>query len=268
MNALVNGIVSEEIAVSDRGLQYGDGVFETIAVIEGQCEHWVEHMERLSAGCKQIKLPSPDVQKLLVEAQQIIDGKQQAILKIIITRGSGGRGYLAPDLVSPTRILTIHPWPNYPTINSSLGIQLHLCDTQLSHQPALAGIKHLNRLEQVIARNEWNNPDISEGLMCDNQGNVIEGTMSNVFVVINNELVTPEIVNCGVAGIMRSHIMRQANILGIPMSERNLALNDVLSADEVFVCNSIIRIWPVRQLLDKHYKVVGDITAQIMNGLI
>ena len=268
MTVLINGEAKDCIASSDRGLQYGDGLFETIAVSDGQCDHWYEHMSRLAEGCKRLNIPEPNAQQLLSEAQQLYAGKHQVVLKIIITRGSGGRGYRMPDQVTPTRILSVHPWPDFPSINTSVGVQLHLCKTQLSSQTALAGIKHLNRLEQVIARNEWHDPDISEGLMSDAKGNIVEGTMSNYFAVMNGELVTPKIVDCGVAGIMRAHIMRQAVLHEITVQEKNIKLEELLSADELFICNSIIGVWPVRQFQDKHYKVIGDVTAQIMNGLI
>ena len=268
MTVLVNGLIQDSIAVSDRGLQYGDGLFETIAVKDGQCEHWYEHMSRLADGCQRLNIPVPDAQKILVEAQQLYAGKEKAVLKVIVTRGSGGRGYQSPEPIAATRILSIHPWPEYSSINTQLGVQLHLCATQLSRQPALAGIKHLNRLEQVLARNEWHDPDISEGLMSDTDGNVVEGTMSNYFAVINNELVTPEIVDCGVAGIMRSHIIKQAVLHEITVRERKIKLDELSAADELFVCNSIIGIWPVRKLQDFNYKVIGDVTTTIMDGLI
>ncbi len=268
MSVLINGESQTSIAISDRGIQYGDGLFETIAVENGQCDHWFEHMSRLVEGCARLHIPEPDTQQLLVEAQQLFSGQQLAVLKIIITRGSGGRGYRIPENVMPSRIISIHSWPEFPPVNRTLGVQLYLCETLLSHQPALAGIKHLNRLEQVLARDEWHNPDISEGLMRDVNGNVVEGTMSNVFAVINNELVTSKIEDCGVAGIMRAHIMRQAVLHEIAVVERNMSLDDILMADELFICNSIIKVWPVRQLLDKNYKVIGNVTAQIMNGLV
>jgi len=268
MTVLINGEANDCIASSDRGLQYGDGLFETIAVENGQCEHWYEHMSRLKEGCKRLNIPAPDAQQLLTEAQQLYGDKDKAVLKIIITRGSGGRGYRIPERVTPTRIVSVHPWPDFPSQNTSAGIRLHLCETQLSRQTALAGIKHLNRLEQVIARNEWHDPDISEGLMADAAGNIIEGTMSNYFAVINGELITPDISHCGVAGIMRAHIVRQAVLHEITVHEQNITLDDLLMADELFICNSIIGIWPVRQLQDKHYKVIGDVTSEIMNGLV
>ena len=268
MTVLINGKPGDHITSSDRGLQYGDGLFETIAIKNGECEHWYEHMSRLTDGCQRLQIPAPNAQQLLVEAQQLCSDKAQAVLKIIITRGSGGRGYRAPDPVEATRIISIHPWPSYPDENITQGIRVHLCDTKLSHQPALAGIKHLNRLEQIIARNEWDDPSINEGLMSDIDGNVVEGTMSNYFAVINKELVTPEILDCGVAGIMRSHIMAQAILHEISVCERKVKLDELYDADELFICNSIIGIWPVRQLANHSYNVIGEVTGQIMDGLI
>jgi len=268
MTVLINGKIDNCVASSDRGLQYGDGVFETIAIKNGESEHWYEHMARLTEGCRRLNIPPPDTLQLLAEAQKLYAGKEQAVLKIIITRGSGGRGYRSPDKVMPTRILSVHPWPSHPSNYVHEGIHLHLCATQLSSQVALAGIKHLNRLEQVIARNEWHDPDISEGLMLDGNGNVVEGTMSNYFAVVNNELLTPMIVDCGVAGIMRSHIIKQASLHNIVVRESSIKLDELFLADELFICNSIIGIWPVRKFLNKSYKVIGDVTAKIMEGLI
>jgi len=268
MTVLINGKAGNCIATTDRGLQYGDGLFETIAVQNGKCEHWHEHMSRLADGCQRLNIPAPDTTRLLVEAQQLYAGKENAVLKIIITRGSGGRGYKSPDPVEPTRIVSIHPWPSYPAGNIEEGIHLHLCTTQLSSQPALAGIKHLNRLEQVLARNEWHDADISEGLMSDVDGNIIEGTMSNYFAVSQGELITPRIANCGVAGIMRQHILNQAVLHKMTVHERNIQLAELHAADELFICNSIIGVWPVRKFQDTEYKVVGELTATIMDGLI
>jgi len=267
MIVMINGELKDSISVSDRGLQYGDGLFETIAVKNGECEHWTDHMMRLLAGCKRLNIPEPDIQQCLVEAQQLCSEQSHAVLKVIITRGSGGRGYAFPEIITSTRILSIHPWPSYPSINTSLGIHLHLCKTVLSQQPLLAGLKHLNRLEQVIARNEWQDSEISEGLMSDMDGHIIEGTTSNVFAVINGELVTPALDKCGVAGIMRAQVLQHANAYGMLVCEKKLTLNDLLNAEEVFVCNSIIKIWPVRKILDTQYKVIGDMTMKLMNGL-
>ena len=267
MTILINGQAESQIAVNDRGLQYGDGLFETIAIKDGQCQYWSAHMQRLLLGCEQLAIPAPDLATLQKEAEQLCVDKEQAILKIIITRGEGGRGYRYPDQIESNRIISIHPWPEYPAINIKQGIKLHLCTTSLSCQPLLAGIKHLNRLEQVLARNEWQDDAIAEGLMSDNSGYIIEGTMSNLFVVINGELLTPTIIDCGVKGVMRSTVMKLAQTMAITVTEQAMKLDDIIHADELFVCNSIIGIWPVRSIEGYNFVAPGKLTTQIMNGL-
>ena len=260
---LINGKQEQNIPVTDRGLQYGDGLFETIEVKDGQCPHWQRHMQRLARGCEQLGIAMPDTELLLNEALQVCHGEKRAVLKIILTRGSGGRGYRVPEHSEPTRILSNHPWPEYSDSNSCEGIHLHLCHTTLSTQPALAGIKHLNRLEQVMARREWDDPDVAEGLMSDASGLVVEGTMSNVFAARAGQLYTPVISHCGVAGTMRERIIETAAALSIPVTETTLRIDDLYTMEELFVCNSIIGIWPVRELATRSYIAPGTVTRQL-----
>jgi len=260
---LVNSIETQDIPVSDRGLQYGDGLFETIEVRDGQCPHWQRHMQRLARGCALLGIAKPDVSVLHEEAKRVCNDQTKAILKIIITRGSGGRGYKTPDNPEPTRILSLHPWPTYPDSHYQEGVCLHLCHTTLSTQPALANIKHLNRLEQIMARREWNEPDIAEGLMSDASGQVIEGTMTNLFAIHDGALLTPVISQCGIAGIMRERIIEAASIMSISVSETALRTDDLYTMDELFVCNSIVGIWPVRRLMSQPYTAPGALTQQL-----
>jgi 4-amino-4-deoxychorismate lyase len=143
---------------------------------------------------------------------------------------------------------------------------MRYCDIRLSENPALAGIKHLNRLENVLARAEWNDPDIAEGLVLDASGFVIEGTMSNLFIVQEGILMTPDISGCGVEGIMRSIVFEAASSLGISLRVLQITPQDVIEADEIFICNSLINIWPVRQL-DQHSCIIGEITKQLMQQI-
>lgn len=269
---LINGLETSQLNVLDRGLQYGDGLFETISVVQGQPLVWERHLERLSAGCRRLGIPEVDTALLSQEAKSICSGQNLSVLKIIITRGVGGRGYRAQqgnsqtDAGTPTRILSIHPWPNYPEKFSSYGITLRLCSTRLGINPALAGIKHLNRLEQVIARSEWNDPDVAEGLMLDSNGHVIEGTISNVFIVKDNQLMTPDLTGSGVDGVMRGLILDIANSLLIPTRITNFDIDILKKADEIFLCNTLIRIWPVRRFDDNNYPY-GVITQRITQEL-
>ena len=269
---LVNGHKTSLINVLDRGLQYGDGLFETIAIIDGKPLIWERHLERLWEGCGRLGIPEPDPALVTGEAQELCAGQSRCVLKIIITRGVGGRGYRAQrsdrDTAtnSSTRILSLHPWPDYPQEYATHGIRLRQCHTRLGINPALAGIKHLNRLEQVVARGEWNDPDIPEGLMLDSEGNVIEGTFSNLFIVDKGVLITPDLSGSGVDGVMRGLILDIAGSLAVPSRITKLQLDNVRRADEVFLCNALINIWPVRIYEDVHYDNF-EITRFIMTEL-
>ena len=263
---LVNGEPADCVPTSDRGLLYGDGVFETIAVHKGQLRHWDRHLQRLQTGCQRLGLTAVDGAQLAQECRSLIQQSQQAVVKIIITRGSGGRGYRVPGQSRPTRVIQLHDWPDHPASCSSSGIKARICRTRLGQNSALAGIKHLNRLEQVLARQEWDAPDIVEGLMLDTGGNLVEGTMSNVFLVDDGLLVTPDLTLCGVAGIMRSRVLEFAELHSIAFSIQPVALDRLLQADEIFVCNSLIGIWPVTGI-DEHTFQKGPVTMRLQAGL-
>lgn len=261
---LINGVASNSIPATDRGLQYGDGLFETIAVFQGRPQAWHRHIRRLAWGCKRLGISIPDPDMLAAETQQLCGDAEREILKILLTRGSGPRGYRPPAETIPTRILTRHDWPNYPYEWYNEGIRLHLCKTPLSCNPVLAGIKHINRLDHVMACKEWHDDDIAEGIMRDQQGDIVEGTMSNVFLVAKNGLHTPDLKDCGVFGTMRARVIEAAVEIGIPVTERRIKLEELYTADEIFVCNSILGVWGVRQF-DGHALTAapGAITRKI-----
>lgn len=245
---LVNGSDQSVIDPGDRGLSYGDGVFETIALSAGRALEWEAHLERLGRGCTRLGIPQPDHEVLAGEAARIIPDNGRGVLKVIVTRGTGGRGYRAPAEPRPTRILAVHPWPDYAPACYLEGVAVRLCETRLGRNPALAGIKHLNRLEQVLARSEWADEDIAEGLMLDEQGHVIEGTMSNLFVLSEDRLHTPDLGQCGVAGIIRERVLELAASFGMETRVAPLRLQQVLQAQEAFLSNSLIGIWPIRAI--------------------
>ena len=264
---LVNGQVSEHLSLQDRAIHYGDGVFETIAVDNGAPLCWEKHLQRLAKGCHTLGIPAPSQPVLEKEAAQLLSNQTRAVLKIIISRGRGGRGYQSPEEISPVRILGLYDWPDYPPEYSKAGIEAGLCETRLGHQPLLAGIKHLNRLEQVLARSEAGAEDYPEMLMQDISGLVIEGTMSNVFIISAGRLLTPNLGCCGIAGVVRGLILEQAPELGLTAEIKKITLDEVKNADELFFCNSIMGIWPVKQLLEKSYPV-GNLTGMIQNRLM
>ncbi len=267
---LVNGEYKEHVEISDRGFQYGDGLFETIAVNNGQAVFFDRHLDRLQAGCQRLKIPFPGIELIALEAKTLCQDSAKAVLKLILTRGSGGRGYRQPDAIQPTRVLSLHPFPSFPGASPGTfkcayeeqGIAVCFCITRLGLNPALAGIKHLNRLEQVLARAEWNDPAIQEGIMLDMHDHVIEGTMSNLFYVKNDALYTASLALAGVAGVMRGIIMALSARHNLPVIEHSFTKEELLSADEVFISNSIIGIWPVNKIANTRFSV-GSKTRQI-----
>ena len=264
----INGKLTNKISVEDRAVQYGDGVFETIAVKEKLLEFWKEHYQRLNKGCKILKIKCPSEPFLKKEINKFIKKKihirygSRQVLKIIISRGIGGRGYNPPRNSKPTRILGIYNWPSWPGTNSIKGIRMDVCRTRISAQPFLSQIKHLNRLEQIIARSEWQNKSISESIMLDLNGNVIEGTMSNIFGVKKNIFYTPNIKFAGVEGIMRGVILKLLKRNKEKYVIKEITLKELLKFDEVFVCNSIFGIWPVIKISKKKFSY-GEKTNKI-----
>ncbi len=260
---LINGAASTQLDARDRGLHYGDGVFSTLRVRDGEAALWEQHIERLCSGCRHLGIAPPDAQRLQAEARQVCAGAVRGVLKIIITRGVGGRGYAPLRVSAPTRIVALHPWPEVPEKNWHEGVRVRVNSLRLTRTPRLAGIKHLNRLEQVLARAEWDDATIAEGLMLDDNDQVIEATAANVFVVRGGELLTPALHECGVAGVMRAVILQLAHAAGLQARECRLRLDDVRGADEIFLTNSVIGVWPVREL-DTISKPIGLVTQRIV----
>jgi len=263
---LVNGKFTEHISASDRGFLYGDGLFETIEVRRGIPVFLSRHLERLKQGCARLGLVMPDAELLSNELCQLYEQHDEGILKIVITRGNGGRGYRPPEDAETLRVLSFHSLPEIPDYYYTQGIRLYACETDVSVSKTLSGLKSLCRLDQVMAQREWNEGEYAEGLMCDASGHVIEGTKSNLFVVSEGELFTPALQYGGVKGIMRDKILELAQQCGIPVHEKTMYVDFVKQADEIFMTNSIIHIWPVCQYAENIYEV-GAITLQLMSTL-
>ena len=257
----IDGRHAVALPLTDRGLHYGDGLFETLAVKAGRIRRLPRHLERLRHGCEKLGMPMPDERQLRRELDTAVLGQTDAVLKLMLTRGSGGRGYRPPTEPQVTRALFRYPWPDYPAAWVEQGIELRICRTRLGLNPALAGLKHLNRLEQVMARSEWNEGP-QEGLMLDTDGDVIEGTMTNLFASpAEGRLVTPDLGQAGVAGVTRRHIMERAREEGFTAEVRSLTLDELLESREIFVCNSIAGVWPVQRIEARSYPV-GPLTRR------
>ena len=263
---LVNGKPGNTISIRDRGLLYGDGVFRTLRTAQGKALHWPLHYLKLQRDCTALGISCPDEALLRAELDQVLAQHPDGVVKLIVTRGEGARGYMPSADALPTRIWDFSPLPDYPPEWATQGIKARICSLRLSAQPRLAGIKHLNRMENVLAAAEWNNPEIAEGLLLDADGNVIEGTRSNLFMVSQGNLITPDLSRCGVAGIQRERVMAWAQQHGVTLQVRDVGLEEALHADELFVVNSIIGLWPVRELGQRHWTHF-PVTAQIRHGL-
>lgn len=262
---LVNGKSSGEISVLDRGLTYGDGVFRTLLLSQGRPLCWRRHLAKLQHDCSALGISCPSPELLHAEASQLAEKVSNGVLKIIITRGITTRGY-GIAATNPTRILSVHARPVYPDDYAERGVKVHLCQLRLSHQARLAGIKHLNRLENVLAASEWQDAGIAEGILSDEADWIISGTRSNLFLVKDGVLLTPDLTQCGVAGVQRARVMDWASRHGIPCRMDRIRMADLMNADEVFLVNSVFGLWPVREM-GNYRRSTFPFSARIRNDL-
>ncbi len=263
---LVNGKHGDLISTRDRGLLYGDGVFRTLRVSGGRALHWPLHYLKLQNDCTLLGIHCPDLALLSAELDGLLMIHPNSVLKLIVTRGTGNRGYAPSAQAEATRIWEAYPLPEYPADWAIKGIRACWCQLRLAQQPRLAGIKHLNRLENVLAAGEWENKDFAEGLLMDASGNVIEGTRSNLFLVKHGKLVTPDLSRCGVAGVQRGRVIEWAKRQHMPVQVRDVTQDDILQADELFLVNSIMALWPIRELGTKHWSAF-PIVSKIQKSL-
>jgi len=249
---LVDGIAVADFPADDRGLHYGDGLFETIALIDGHPQHWDRHLARLAHGAARLGIRCPETarwQSDLKLALAAAAPTPRRVLKLLLTRGSGGRGYAPMAQAQARRLVQLTDWPAWPADFSRTGIRAALCDTPLGRNRRLAGLKHLNRLEQVLGAAEVAAADCDEGLMFDDRDELIEGTRTNVFVAHDGAWLTPALDEAGVAGILRELVLEIAAAAGIAVRVARLPRALLATADEIFVCNSLAGLWPVRELV-------------------
>ena len=264
IECLVNGELSRHLPVGDRGLHYGDGVFETVAVFRSRPRFWQGHMDRLADGCSRLGLDAPAQEILLRELATVSTGHARCVVKIIVTRGEGGRAYLPPETPNGNRMVSAHEWPVGADAQAQHGIKARTCGLRLGIQPSLGGLKHLNRLEQVLAAREIAAlPDAHTGILLDGEGMVVSALSGNLFLVSGNQLLTPRLDRCGVRGVMRGAILKAFK----PRCEQRRIHPDMLAeADEVFTCNAIRGIQPVVQLDDFEWRI-GPVTREVQAWL-
>ena len=244
-NTLINGVSTQHICAYDRGFTYGQSLFTTAVVQNGEVLLLEQHLTRLKDGCAALNLLC-DFAQLEQEIASLIASQERCIVRITLSMGQGGRGYQNPKQPSPTRVVSLHDCPPYSPALQDDGVTLGTVQIKLGHQPALAGLKHGNRWEQIIARSQWQD-DWHEALLFDSHDNVIEATQSNVFIVNGQTLSTPDLSQAGVTGVMRNTILTAAKELGLNTQIVRLSEADIIAAQAVFLCNSVIGIWPVAQ---------------------
>ncbi|MDA8786474.1 aminodeoxychorismate lyase [Porticoccaceae bacterium] len=266
------------VGPGDRGLAYGHGLFESICYHSGQLPLKQRHMQRLCADAMVlgIELDSSLINTYLTafQADLAAAGLDQGVVRVQVTAGSGGRGYQSPPSISPLVICQYAEFDeDQARLHRQQGIKLWRCSYRLPLNPPLAGIKHLNRLDQVMARREWSNTDYADGLMLAADNNVIETTAANLFARTAHGWITPAINNAGVAGVMR--MLLSAEIfpaLTIPVSVKTLSLSQLEQASEIFVCNSLRGIVPVTQIGESGSdamvsKLIGEQTKMLQSAL-
>ena len=229
---------------TDRGLAYGDGLFETMSLRDGKVQRFALHLDRLRLGCERLELPLPDPVELERQVAQAVARIDRGHLKLILTRGTGPRGYTPPASLTPTVILLAEP----DTVTPATELTVAMLSQRLGENEKLAGIKHLNRLEQVLGRLELASLNADEGLMLSTSGVVIGGTSRNLFAVFGENLRTPAVNHAGVAGIMRRAVLELCIELGVKAEVRELQPAEILAADELFMTNALVGIQTVSRL--------------------
>jgi len=262
---LLNGSPGQ-LSPYDRGVHFGDGLFETIACRRGRPRFLSLHLERLQLACQRLGIDAgPD--DIAAEIRSLASEVDSSIVKLVLTRGTAvARGYAVTGREKATRITFRYPWPRETRDGSQDGVHVRTATLRLGENPALAGLKHCNRLEQVLARREWTDPGIAEALLFSSSGKLVSGTMTNVFIVDGSDLRTPRVDLCGVAGVMRRVVLREAARMGIQTAEDVLDAKDLHRADEIFLTNARIGIWPVR-VLDNRPLAPGATTRRLQAAL-
>ena len=249
----INGKACNQLSSDDRGLAYGDGFFTTMNLKKGAIELWPLHLKRITVSLSRLDFPRLDLPELESEVSDIAQQKGEGILKLIITRGSGGRGYNPMGCEQPVTILRWFPAVTQYQALRSQGIDLIDCQTPISGIPQLAGLKTLNRLEQVLLKQELEFKNAFEGVVCDLNGNVVECSSSNLFWRKGKQVFTPKLDLCGVDGVMRQHIIKLLESSHYAIAQVTCPPSELIAADELFITNSLMPLLPVARYNDRRF---------------
>ncbi|WP_034914093.1 aminodeoxychorismate lyase [Erwinia sp. 9145] len=246
--AWINGKSQDWLTASDRAVQFGDGCFTTARVLNGAINALDAHLVRLQAGCQRLRIADVDWSTLQKEMREVAAPCSDGVIKVIISRGQGGRGYSPAGCQQPTRLLSLSPYPaHYHTLRQR-GCRLALSSVRLARSPLLAGIKHLNRLEQVLIRAELEQSDADEALVLDTEGSLVECCAANLFWRRNNDVFTPDLSHSGVEGIQRQQVIRLLKAQGVTTHIVTAPPEILADADEVIITNALMPVLPVNQI--------------------
>jgi 4-amino-4-deoxychorismate lyase len=247
---------------AERALHYGDGLFETLAWRGGRIPLWSRHYERLRQGCERLSIEPPGEDSLCQRVEAEARGLTHAVIKIIVSRGRGGRGLQLPEQQHSVFVFA-YPWPE----TARRELKTRVCATRIPINPNLAGIKHLNRLDYVLAAVELRNyPEVDEGIICDRDGFLVEGLISNLFFADGQRIYTPSLQLAGVSGIMRQLVIEHCDRQEIPFAEGRYTPTQLLESRECFFCNSVRGIMPIVDIDGRAFNV-GELTRRLMTEL-
>ena len=264
-----NGELAEQIDISDRGFQFSDGFFETILLAEGKAPLIAEHKARIKQSAQRLRI---NVDDGLIDStvSLAIDSVKnaQAILKIIVTRGSGGQGYKGSMVTQANIAGVLRDYSPLPVTALKSGVEVMCCEYVLPSNPVLAGMKLLGSMNYVMASFELSESNAFEGLLCDDEGFYVEGTRTNLWLVKGNRIITPDLSRCGVAGVMRRYILDYARSLeNIEWDFRRVDETLLMTCDEIFLTNAVFGVIPVCAILNKRELKPGKITQRLMAWL-
>jgi 4-amino-4-deoxychorismate lyase len=258
---LVNGRQQNQIDIENRGLAYGDGLFTTAKIVDGKIQYLSSHVQRLLVGCEKLALIAPNTVELTKQLRVVATQYDLAVLKVIIIAGSGGRGYARSTEKKNELIIMVHDYPTHYDELAIEGVTLGNSRQQMGINPMLSGLKHLNRLEQVLLRQELTNSKEDDLVVTNVNDEVIEATSANLFFWLNGQLCTPDVTNSGVNGIMRQTILQKYPEILI----KKVTVADLASSPAMFICNCVMGVMPVKNYNGQNLSIT--LSQGIRNGI-